>query len=58
MLAKIVGVKKNQNGFFFLKIKKIKNIQLSVDAKRRAVCFYFWHFQQKNGYFDFFYTYL
>jgi len=33
MLAKIVGVIKNQNGYFFVKNAKNKNIQLSADAK-------------------------
>ena len=57
MLAKIVGVKKNQNGHFFEENQKNKNIQLSAIEKRRAVCFYFLHFPKKNGHFDFFYAY-
>ena len=54
MLAKIVGVKKNQNGHFFGENQKNKNIQLSAIAKRRAVCFYFLHFPKKMAILIFF----
>ena len=42
------GVKKNQNGHFFVENAKNKNIQLFILHLPTAVCFYFLHFQQKN----------
>ena len=48
------GVKKNQNGHFFVENAKNKNIQLCVLHQLTAVCFYFFNFQQKKAHFDFF----
>ena len=48
------GVKKNQNGHFFVENAKNKNIQLFIYHLPTVARFYFLHFQQKNGRFDFF----